>query len=310
MPSYTCGKIILGGEHAVVYGCPAIAIAIDCGMKIHVTNSYNNISPVLNLYDHSKNILLSADLFDKNESILKKALWGLVEIFGKQIEQTEIRIDSYIPSGSGLGSSSAITVGALKEILRYLNQQVSESDFLSMVMKLEKIFHGNPSGIDCTTIINKGIVWFEKKQSDISWYKLHDVAPLEFIVAIKSPHIGTSNAVKALSKRMEQNKQFYESIFFQIQSLIYQMKDCLIAANLRQLGSLMDLNHQLLMQLGVSTEELDDMCSLAKKAGALGAKMTGAGGGGAIIALVENNSSLVKEAFIEMGCDAFLVSSL
>ncbi|MEI6805068.1 MAG: mevalonate kinase [Myxococcaceae bacterium] len=269
------GKIILAGEHAVVYGYPAIAMTIDLEVRIIARLSSR---PGLN-FARPK-----IDPEHKSASLFVEVLPKLIELLGSRIKQLEFQIDSDIPGGCGLGSSAALSVGLIRAALDFFDESRSAQEIARMALELEKIFHGNPSGVDHTVIAEEGLIWFERGKAQ----KIISQKPLNLSIKMASPHAGTLAAVQAVRRRYEQDKAGTTQIFEAISELTYSMRRAIEQGELPEVGRLMTQNHELLNKLGVSTNELDLLCADALEQGALGAKLTGAGGGGCIIALYEN----------------------
>lgn len=266
------GKIILAGEHAVVYGYPAIAMAIDLEVRISAKLSDKPGLVFLNPKIDSEH---------KSASLFVEVLPKLIQLLGPRVAQLEFLIDSDIPGGCGLGSSAALSVGLIRAVLEFLGEPATSAQIADMALELEKIFHGNPSGVDHTVIAQESLIWFQKGRFEPIVAK----QPLKFKISMASPHAGTLAAVQAVRRRYEQNASQVTALFEQISGLTFAMRAAIEQGELVQVGKLMNQNHELLRRLGVSTPELDALCAQAIEQGALGAKLTGAGGGGCIIAL-------------------------
>lgn len=282
------GKIILAGEHAVVYGCPAIATTLNLEVRVLARISEKSglffVNPKIDP-EHK-----SDDLFDQ---ILPK----LTQVFGKVVSQLEFQVDSDLPGGCGLGSSAALSVALIRAVLDFLGESRDSKRIAAMALELEKIFHGNPSGVDHTVIAQEGLIWFQRG------FSVPIITPkkLNFVTAIASPHAGTLAAVQAVRRRYEADLMQTTRLFEQIAELTCAMRIQIEQGDLFKMGQLMTQNQILLQELGVSTSELDFLCDLAKQNGAFGAKLTGAGGGGCVIALVEDQGADLQAAFQKAG---------
>lgn len=267
------GKIILAGEHAVVYGYPSIATTINLEVRI-----------VAKLSTKPGLVFLNPQIDPEHKStfLFVEVLPKLVQLLGSRVSELEFHIDSDIPGGCGLGSSAALSVGLIRAVLDFLGELRNPQQIADMALELEKIFHGNPSGVDHTVIAQEGLIWFQRGQSK----KIVSQRHLEFKISMASPHTGTLAAVQAVRKRYETNPAETTKIFEAISALTFSMKSSIEQGELAETGKLMTENHELLKRLGVSTDELDALCAQAVKNGALGAKLTGAGGGGCVIALM------------------------
>lgn len=305
--SYAPGKIILTGEHAVVYGSGAIALALDRGVRVAIRQPRNKDKdgPVLNAVGLGICGGVRPDPKGEGPDVLRKALGALSDIVGPEVKALEINVDSSIPAGRGLGSSAALSVSILKGLYQFLERPISRVDLISQAMRLEKIFHGKPSGIDHTTICEGGINYFQRHNGDYTLQKIEIKNSLSFAIGMAGPHLGTSNSVKALSERIRLHEQAYASIFTGISRLALEMKEELSKNNLASVGELMNINQGYLNALGVSTPELEALCAIARERGALGAKLTGAGGGGAVIALANDNVEDIAAGFRAAGYMSF-----
>lgn len=265
-------KIILAGEHAVVYGHPAIAQPIDLEVRIHAIKSLEPGLVFLNP---------KMDPQHKSDSLFAQVQPKLVSLFGDRVEKLVFEIDSDIPGGCGLGSSAALSVGLIRAALEHFGESGSPEEIALMALELEKIFHGNPSGVDHTVIAHEDLIWFQNGQVE----KINAYRPLKFSIMMASPHAGTRAVVEAVRQRRLQDEVAVNKIFSGISEIVFSMRSQIEQGNLREMGLLMNRNQRLLKQLGVSTPELDQLCEQAIQNGALGAKLTGAGGGGCVIAL-------------------------
>lgn len=272
--SRALGKIILAGEHAVVYGYPAIATTINMEVRIIAKQSQTPGLVFLNP---------KIDPEHKSAFLFVEVLPKLKQLLGQRVGELEFRIDSDIPGGCGLGSSAALSVGLIRAILDFFGESKSIAQIVDIALELEKIFHGNPSGVDHTVIAQESLIWFQRGNFE----KIIPKKPLNFKILMGSPHAGTLAAVQAVRKRYEEDPVEMTQIFEAISELTFKMRTAIEQGDLSEVGRLMTQNHILLKQLGVSTSELDTLCEKALKQGALGAKLTGAGGGGCVIALVK-----------------------
>ncbi|MES2503245.1 MAG: mevalonate kinase [Myxococcota bacterium] len=266
------GKIILAGEHAVVYGYPAIAQTINKEVSVRASQSFGKKATF-----HFLQPALSSggEIFDQ-------VLARLTVLLGDRVQKLSFDIESNVPGGCGLGSSAALSVALIRSVLDFYEETRTSGEVAAMAMDLEKIFHGNPSGVDHTTIAHEGLIWFQKGKLE----PVLSAKPLKFEILMGSPHRGTLKAVQSVRDFYEAEPMRVRSIFEEIEALTYAMRKAIKIGDLKQVGLLMNQNHALLKSLGVSTPELDALCEQARQKGALGAKLTGAGGGGCVIALV------------------------
>ena len=316
---YAPGKLILLGEHAVVYGMPAIAATIDRGVRVVISEREKRDGPVLRGNVRGLGAVRARPAREgeagEGPEALRKALVCLCDIFGESVRGLTFVIESAIPSGCGLGSSAAIAVALVRGVQRYLNEDASVDVTIARAHRLESVFHGTPSGVDHTTIAHGGLLYFQRELAEATDaavpYTCANIEPkrsMRLVVAISGPHAGTAQAVKALSDRSKRHPKAYRHIYEQIGDLARSARECIELGKLAALGELWDLNQGLLNALGVSTPKIELLCHTARQHGALGAKITGAGCGGAIIALVDDDTTEMVKALENAGATVFETS--
>lgn len=325
---YAPGKIILFGEHAVVYGQPAIAATIDRGIRVAVTargdglrpgdsgrvEAARSVGPVLR---SSSGGLPARCRPDSSEGAgdgegperLRRALGVLVELCGERTRNLLFSIDGAIPAGAGLGSSAALAVAMLRGVHRFFDDPpLSEDVLVERAFALERVFHGNPSGVDHSVIARGGCYAYTRPAEGSSVGEVARVKlarRLRLAVAIAGSHAGTAHAVGALKERARRHPAHYQRIYDGIGALASSARAQLEDGALGAVGELMDVNQGYLNALGVSTPAIEALCAIARERGALGAKLSGAGGGGAVIALVDDDPTPVVRAFAAAGYQAF-----
>jgi mevalonate kinase len=283
------GKVILLGEHAVVYGVPAIAAGIERGVEAHAELA---VSASLVIADRS------ARAFDGSE---------LGESFGALLgalsaPPVAVRASLELPPGSGLGASAALGVAIARAVLSALGQELDLARVLGAAAAWEGIYHGNPSGVDAAAAAMGGCIQFEKG---------HAIQPiplgrdLVLAVGLAGPPASTKLMVESVARLRERRPAIVDKALEGISSLVKNARLCLEAGDVPGLGSLMNYNQMLLSGLFVSTEGIERCCGLARDAGALGAKLTGAGGGGAVVALCDADFEPILSAWRAAGIDCF-----
>lgn len=307
--SYAPGKIILAGEHAVVYGHPAISLAIDRGVRIKVQERTDKTTKVPGPTLKATGLGFVGKVIPgpdgEGPQILRQALEKLVELLGERVRELEFSVDSAIPGGRGLGSSAALSVAMVRGVKQYFAEPLSKPEERRLALELERIFHGSPSGIDHTVISQGGLIFYRRANDAATVEPINLPRSLSFAVGIAGPHGGTAKVVEALSQRARLHPERFQHIFEGISNLVGEMKSSLEQGRLSAVGELMNVNQGYLNALSVSTPELETLCSIARERGALGAKLTGAGGGGAVIALVEEDAQEVAQAFKNAGFLSF-----
>ncbi len=299
------GKVILFGEHAVVYGKPAIAVPV-AGIRAWVTVESSPGEVLIRAYDLDREFpLREAPDDDPLRLVIELVLNRL------KLERTggfTVTIQSEIPIARGFGSGAAVSTAIVRALAAYFGQNLNPEEISAIVYEVEKIYHGTPSGIDNTVIAYEMPVFFVKGQKPAPFKVGRSLTLLIGDTGISSP---TRDVVLWVRKRWEEDKAKYEEIFNRIGEIAVAGKEAIEKGNLMRIGELMDENHRLLVEMGVSSPELDRLVEAARKAGALGAKLSGAGWGGNMIALVEEEATAkVYEALHKAGAAMVLRSQV
>lgn len=309
--SYAPGKIILIGEHAVVYGATAIAMPIDIGVRVGISRlgeqrDLAGVGPMI----RGVGSFFMGDTFLHQESsgpkVLMNALAYLVEAFGDQALDMAIVVDGSLPPGRGLGSSAALSVALVRAIYRYMHVPLLEHVLISHVLALETIFHGQPSGIDHAVVISGEAIAFKRTQQALQQRPINLSSELQLVIGLVGPHDGTKNAVKEFAERKKRQEKAYTSIINSLDNMARDMEHALLKGRLAFVGELMNIAQGHLNALSLSTPQIEHLCALARERGALGAKLTGAGGGGAVIALCDGCEKDISEAFRSAGYQSFI----
>jgi hydroxymethylglutaryl-CoA reductase len=280
------GKVILLGEHTVVYGEPAVASAIDRRLEVTVRRR------------RPKHRDSTRDL--RAEAALASAAGS----FGIDPCGLSVEVKSQIPMACGLGSSAALSLALVRALASLERESISEEDAASRAAQVEAVFHGTPSGVDVAAIAHGGIIWFERYAPD-RVTELVSPEPADLVVGLSGELRSTAEPVARLRARREQSPETYGEMFRIAGDLARAGRTALEGGQWETLGSLMDVAQGLLNAFGVSTPTLERMVDIARGAGALGAKLTGAGGGGAIIALAPRGAGDIVSALRDEGFEAF-----
>jgi mevalonate kinase len=210
---------------------------------------------------------------------------GVWEALGIQsMPAVTLRITSTIPPAAGLGSSAAVAAALARAAASFLGHPLSDEQVSQIAYRAEQRLHGNPSGIDNTVVVYARPVYFIRAKP-IEFLNLAE--PLHLVIADTGVDSSTSLMVSSLRERRQADPERHEDWFDQIAKIVIRARSILETGESARLGPLMSANHALLQSLGVSCPELDRLVSAAMEAGALGAKLSGAGGGGNMIALVQ-----------------------
>lgn len=280
------GKIILMGEHAVVYGQPAIAMPFSAvQITAEVRKEGQALSVSCDFYQG-----LVHEMPKIWESLKHAIRFSLYRIGAPTDPAIHIEISSTIPAERGMGSSAAVATAVARALFSFYQRPLSDEDLWDIVQTSEKIAHGNPSGIDATTVTGTGPVFFIKGQA----IEPVDLSLDAYMVVADTGKTG--NTLEAITDvaLLYQGHSEVESWVQAIGDLTYRARDYLVHNQAALLGQVMNQAHTHLQNLGVSDESLDRLVEIARATGALGAKLTGGGRGGCMIALA-NTKEEAKE---------------
>ncbi|MEM3696782.1 MAG: mevalonate kinase [Candidatus Bathyarchaeia archaeon] len=305
-------KVILFGEHFVVYGEPAMVIAIDKRAYVKAENRNDK-----RLYIRSSNLNLAAYFEGETFKIeegdpkearikfepVKLAVEKVLEKYGA-ITGLNIEINSTVPVAAGLGSSAAVVAAVTIAVSKLLNVNISKEEIFRITYEAEKIVHGTPSGIDPAIATFGGALLF---QVDTGFKPLEVKMDIPLVIGDTGIERSTRVQIDKVRELKEKYPQIMESLTWAARQIVMRALEALREKDLETLGELMNINHALLYGVGVSDESLEWLINAARKAGALGAKLTGAGGGGCMIALARNEKlEEVSEAIRRAGGTPFI----
>jgi mevalonate kinase len=274
------GKAILLNEHFVVYGIPAIVSAIG---RYTVAKVNPSDKPGYILHDNRKATpRYKEDKLDQQRDSFDRMFKKMNIDLSKQ--GIEIILEGNLYCASGIGASAASCVATARALSEYFSLNLSDDEINDIAYEGEKGYHGTPSGIDNTASTYGGMIWFEKKDPPIM-EKISLSYPIEVVMGNTGKVANTTAAVEGVRQRKEQNPEKYQEIFDRAENIAYLARRSLEEENYRELGKLMNEDHKLLQQIEVSSRELDFMVKLARDHGAYGAKLTGGGLGGNMLAL-------------------------
>jgi mevalonate kinase len=309
------GKIILFGEHAVVYNRPALAMPVT---QVHADVEVLD-SPRKGIWINAPGIDLHAELntlpadHPVGSVILKlfsppfSSPHLLEEKMGGQ-RGVEISITSTIPVAAGLGSGAAVSVALIRALALYLSNPLTDEQVNGLAYEIEKLHHGTPSGIDNTVITYAKPVYFIKNKP-IETFKVGK--PFTIVIGDTGIHAPTKESVGDVRRLRMRDQVSIEDIFNEIAQITLIGRRSIESGKPEQLGELMDQNHKYLQVLTVSSPELDNLVETAHTAGALGAKLSGGGRGGNMIALVEQpKAESVASALISAGAKRTIITEV
>ena len=321
------GKIILFGDHAVVYGRPALAVPVT---QVQATATVSATSQP-GIWIEAPDIRLASELSrlapDHPLAAVMNRVFSALPLpasppifFEKRggLGGTTIRITSTIPVASGLGSGAAVSVAIIRALSSFLGQPLPDEHVSALAYEVEKLHHGIPSGIDNTVVTYAKPVYFVKTFPSPSRRgvgceveTLHVGAPFTIVIGDTGLSAPTKETVSDVHKLWEADQPRWEKVFDAVGEIVQEARRAIETGDIPALGPLMDDNHKLLQEMTVSCPELDRLVEASRKSGALGAKLSGGGRGGNMIALVEaKNAPALAEALISAGAQRTIVTTV
>jgi len=276
------GKVILFGEHAVVYGRPAIAVPVtqvEATARIETGDAGQGVIIVAS--DLGRRIRLCEA--EEDEPLARIVRLTLAHLKADADPDLTITVTSTVPVARGMGSGAAVSTAIVRALSRHLTCWLTSRAISDLVFQTEILYHGTPSGIDNTVISFEKPIYYVK---DEGWEVFWVGAPILLAIADTGVVSSTREVVEDLRLRHLAAPTRHSAAFDQIGEIVAAARASIEQGQTGTLGRLMDENHVLLQRLGVSCPELDRLVAAARSGGALGAKMSGAGRGGNIIALV------------------------
>jgi len=272
--AFAPGKVILLGEHAVVYGYPALAGPLEQGVTVQLEEA------------GSSGVTLKGSM---GPSPIAHALRKCAQAF--RVSNVEVEITGDLPQSVGFGSSAAVSVALVRAFAAAAQINMRPQGLLERALELELEFHGAASGVDHNVSFERKLIRFVKGQRGKSLVLPRQT---EVVVWVVEPRSSTRERVAQLAAMREASPERCERILGQIGKLVDGGVEALESGDLRSAGEAMDANHRYLQELGLSTPGLDQACGRLRGMGAFGAKLTGAGGGGAVVALFEDADPIVE----------------
>jgi hydroxymethylglutaryl-CoA reductase len=296
------GKAILFGEHAVVYGRHAIAAPIPLAIEASVEDAEDGVSLIIPRWGVEQRLQIDAE---QREAFHQPSA-VILERLGLMGRPMRIEVFPNVPRAMGLGGSAAVAVAIIRALNAHFNLRLSDAEVNALAFESEKMAHGTPSGIDNTVATYGQFVLF--RSGDPPTMRAISVArPIPLVIGMTGVESLTAKMVARVRKAWERNPQRYERIFDDIDSLTLQGLKAIECYDLEQLGELMNICQGLLNALQVSCWEVEELIQIAREHGALGAKLTGGGGGGSIIAVCPEGAERVVNAMHDAGYHAMEV---
>jgi mevalonate kinase len=245
------------------------------------------------------------DVVLPDELPLAKALAAAIEARGGAKTKLSVHANVALPGGAGLGSSAALGVAIIRAIDILEGVTRDDEDTQRIALAWERVFHGNPSGIDTAMAIAGGVALYRRhpKEGQRTLERVVPRAPITLVVAHSGEGASTRAMVESVARQKQRDPAKFDKTLAAIDALVSNARAALEAGDTKALGQLFDMNQSLLAAWMVSTGTIEEMCAAARKAGALGAKLTGGGGGGCMIALAPSPEAAepIRAALIEHG---------
>jgi len=292
------GKVILFGEHFVVYGLPAIASAVSDSTLADATLLQGGKSPAGDAGPDT--FVLEGQgwtLYDRRPATpgyktekapeQKKSIDLMVAFLKLDTAKTPLKItlDGDLKAASGVGASAASCAAIARALSALFGLGLNDAQINEVAHEGEKGYHGTPSGIDDTAATYGGLFLFKKGQPKNLVELIRTKKPIEIVMGNTGLTASTTKVVEGVKERRAADPRKFERIFADAEKIVHESKKALEAGDLKKVGGLMNRNHELLVEIGVSGEKLDQLVGMARNEGAFGAKITGTGVGGYMVAL-------------------------
>ncbi|TVZ40196.1 mevalonate kinase [Alteromonadaceae bacterium 2753L.S.0a.02] len=297
-----CGKVILFGEHAVVYGVTAIAGGIPNVMRARVLSSENATTTIA---IPKWGVDLTIGNGTSNGQLLENVLLYLTRALHIQNENFHLELDPGIPHASGLGASAAVAVCTIRALAAKFRHELSEAEINQLAFGCEEMAHGSPSGLDNTLATYGGLLSYRKTADGPQRLPVECPNPIPLVIALSGKKGYTAATVKRVAEYRAAEPQKYQKIFQGIAQLSVQALSAIANSDFETLAGLMNRNQILLREMGVSCSEIEQVIDVALSAGAQGAKLTGSGDGGAVIIYAAQHTDSVISALKQAGFESF-----
>ncbi len=295
------GKVILLGEHAVVYGTHAIAAPIPLAIQAKVSGGDEGVHLIIPRWGVEEKLQKGAD----HKYSIYKSLDMILHELSLETQDMRIEIIPHIPRAAGLGGSASLAVAIIRALSEFYKLQLNNEQICDLAYKSELIAHGSASGID-NTLATYGKFMLYRKNDPPFMKEINIRKPIPIVIGLSGVESLTAKMVAGVRSGWEKNNVLYDKIFEEIDDLVMKSVDAINNHDLQRLGEYMTINQGLLNAMQVSCPELEEIIAISRRNGALGAKLTGAGGGGAAIALCPDNFDRVAGAIRKAGYQALV----
>jgi hydroxymethylglutaryl-CoA reductase len=276
------GKVVILGEHSVVYGRHAIAVPVPLVIKAMVEDCDQGIHLIIPRWGIEYE--LAANPADRRS--FERPAGVMLDELGLGGRSMRIEVFPEVPRSMGLGGSAAMAVAIVRALDKHFKLGLSDGEVNRLAFESEKVAHGNPSGLDNTlACYAKPLVYRQGEPPLVELLNIQE--PIPAVIGMTGYEGLTAKTVGRVREAWKQDRQLYERIFDQIDALVLRGVQAIQDSDVKLLGELMNICHGMLNALQVSTPELEQLVDIARENGALGAKLTGGGGGGSIIAVCE-----------------------
>ena len=297
------GKVVMLGEHAVVYGRHAIAAPVPMVIKALVEDCDQGIHLIIPRWGIEYELASNP----KDRRSFERPAGVMLDELGLGNRSMRIEVFPEVPRSMGLGGSAAMAVAIVRALDKHFRLGLSDEEVNRLAFESEKVAHGNPSGLDNTLACYARPLVYRAGDPPLV-EPLNIQEPIPAVIGMSGYEGLTAKTVGRVREAWKKDQQLYERIFDQIDSLVLRGVQAVQDGDIKLLGELMNINHGMLNALQVSTPELEQLVDIARENGALGAKLTGGGGGGSIIAVCEDNQQQIVDAIRAAGYQAMAVN--